>query len=793
MVTVLRRMLWRDLRASSILLLAVTAIIAIGVMCFIAMQSAYFNLRQAMDSYYRDCRMADFWLDLKKIPVAEIPTLLRVPGVAQWRERIQFAATVDMPGYDYPINARVLSLPDVERPVLNDIVLRRGGHFSNRRANEVIVNDAFARRHHLAPGGRLTLIINNRRQELWIVGTAISSEFTYMLDAGALIPDPERFGVFFVKRQFAEEIYDMSGAANQIVGTLTSDGRARSEAVLRQLEQRLAEYGVFAALPRRLQSSHQFLSNEINGLKAFASVMPLIFLVTAALVLNVLLGRIARQQRTVVGTLKALGHSSAAVFRHFLAYGFCVGLVGGLAGSGLGYLASSGMTLVYRHYFEFPYLPSNFYPVTHAIGMTVSLSCALIGGLRAARAMLRLQPAAAMRPEPPRRGGAVFLERVPWIWMRLGSAWRMALRNVLRGRWRTLVTVFSSAAGAALLANGFMFIEAQFFLLDFQFDKVTSSDVDVLFTSERGREAWDELRRVPGAVHVEPVFDLGCTMVHGHYRRLSGVKGLLPSARLTTPRDDDGRVVELPESGLVLNRQLAERLGVSPGDRLQLLPVKGDRRPREALVARLSDSYIGMAAYANIYYLSRVMGEDLVLTGAQLQTAQDPESERRIYRELKAMPGIQSVQARRDMVTMLRRTLLQNQQVFIGVLVAFAGSVFFGSILNASFVSLHERRREIASLRALGYAPHQIGTVFLREALCINLAGSILGIPTAYILVWLTALAYDSEFFRLPVVSAPWVPAATIGLGMMFTLLAHAVVYRSIVDLRVREALNVRE
>ena len=94
----------------------------------------------------------------------------------------------------------------------------------------MIVNDAFARRHQIRPGQVIHLILNNRRQELLVVGTAISSEFVYLVAPGSIAPDPEHFGVFYLKRTFAEDVFDFDGAANQVVGLLDPehvDRRAR--------------------------------------------------------------------------------------------------------------------------------------------------------------------------------------------------------------------------------------------------------------------------------------------------------------------------------------------------------------------------------------------------------------------------------------------------------------------------------------------------------------------------------------------------------------------------------------
>lgn len=148
MVSVLDRKLLREVRSSGIMLLAIGSIIAVGVMCFIYMRTAYYNLSLARFRYYNQCRMADFWIEVKKAPLVDVEQLLEVPGVTAIRPRIQFFATVDLPRVPEPLNGLVLSLPDRREPIINDIVVQSGGYFTDRKLEEVIVNSAFAQARH---------------------------------------------------------------------------------------------------------------------------------------------------------------------------------------------------------------------------------------------------------------------------------------------------------------------------------------------------------------------------------------------------------------------------------------------------------------------------------------------------------------------------------------------------------------------------------------------------------------------------------------------------------------------
>ncbi len=785
--------LLREVRGHVGMLLAVTSIIAVGVACLVTMAFSYLNLSEAKRLYYAQCRMADFSVDLKKVPLTELSALAAMPEVAEVRPRIQQYITVDLPGVPEPLSGLALSLPDRRKPILDDIVLRQGGYFSDRRDNEVIVNEQFARAHRLQPGQWIHLLLNNRQQELFIVGTAISSEFVYLLAPGAITPDAEHFGVFYLKRSYAEEVFDFKGSANQVLGRLGAAAHGSPRDLLRRAENMLSDYGVFTTTPLADQPSNKFLSQEIQGLKSFAVITPCMFLAVAALVLNVLLSRLAQQQRTVVGTLKALGYSDFQVFWHFLKFGMVVGIGGGLLGCGLGWWLARGMTSIYRTFFEFPELHSRLHWNVCALGMFVSVGCAALGSLRGSRLVLRLHPAEAMRPAPPRRGGGIFLEHLPWFWRSLGSGWRMVLRNVLRSRLRTAACIFAAAMGASVLVDGFMMQLSPQYLIDFQFRKIMRSDIDLTFKDERSQAALTEAARLPGVDRAEPVLDVACTFINGPCRKKASVTGLMSHATLTVPRDLEGRPIRVPSHGLAMSRTLADALHVGRGDLVGMQPIKGRRRLRYVPIVEVSDSYLGTAVYADIGYLSRLIDEELAISGVQLAVDSDRSHRDALYRELKRLPALQAVNERANVIRNLEKTILESQSATITLLVLFAGIVFFGSILNASLVSLAERQREVATLRVLGYGPWQIGSLLFRESMITTVLGTLLGMPLGYLLTVAIAKAYASDMLRLPIITSPGLWAITMLLAVVFGLVAHLFVQRAIHKMNWLDALKIQE
>ena len=166
---------------------------------------------------------------------------------------------------------------------------------------------------------------------------------------------------------------------------------------------------------------------------------------------------------------------------------------------------------------------------------------------------------------------------------------------------------------------------------------------------------------------------------------------------------------------------------------------------------------------------------------------------RNLLKALEERPGIESISD-----TLREKQLLQKQ--FDGslrgtalVMILFAGIIFFGSILNGALISLEERKREIATLKVLGYTDPAIGSLFLREILLTNLSGAMLGIPLGYLGLQGLVKAFENDLYAFPGVVHPLSCLWTLLLALLFVLLSYGVLYRSLRRLPWQDALNVKE
>jgi len=793
---VLNRKLRRDMFSSAATLTAVIVIIAVGTGSFIGLGSAQRILKGSQRAYYDHYRFADFWVHVKKAPEVAAARVADLPDVAEIRTRVLFDVILDLPGVVEPLSGRLISTPARGfDQTLNGICLVRGSGFSDDRDEEVILSNAFAEAHGLQPGDRIELILNRKRESFVIAGTAISPEYVYMVRGeGDFAPDAKRFAVLYVKDRYAREVLDFQDACNEIVGRLVP-GAANTvdevDLLLERIDRLLDPYGVLATTPRARQASNRFLSDEIAGLAATAVILPGIFLGVAALVLNVLASRMAQRQRTIIGTLKALGYSNRQVLGHFLGFGVLVGLTGGAAGVGLGMLMAMAMIEMYKTFFQFPTFVFEIYPDLLVIGLAISVVFALLGTTKGVWAVLRLEPAEAMRSQPPERGGAIFLERWPGLWRRLGFRTHIALRSLARNRVRTATNVLSAALATAIILTSLVLFDSVWFLLEFQFDRVVHSDADVGMRDERSVAALLEARQLPGVDYAEPVLGMVCDLRHGRHARRVSIIGLPSTHRLTTPLQADLRPIEVPPQGLVFSRKLAEVLDLAVGDRLDVTPVRGQRQTVSAVVASTVEGFLGLECYADLGYLSGLVGEARAVNSVQLRV--DPAQREGFFRAIKRLPNAQGLSVPAQAKANLEATFAENLAASLGVTVVFAGVIAFGTILSSSFIEIADRTRDVATFRVLGYRPGQIAGIFFRQNLVVFALGTLLALPLGWVMVTGSVQAYDTELFRMPVVWSLPVLLGTALVSLLFVLIVQGFVYRQVSRLDWLEGVKIKE
>ncbi len=725
-------------------------VIGAGVAMFIMYLSTFHSLRLTQQTYYDRYRFADVFAGLTRAPMNLRDRVAEIPGVARADARVVVDVTLDVPDLTEPASGRLIGIEVPPRPMLNDLFLRRGRLPSPGRPDEVLVSEAFALARDLGPGDRVGAIINGRRRELEIVGIALSPEYIYSIRPGELIPDDARFGIFWMHGRGLAAAFNMEGGFNNLALTLLP-GASESDVIAR-LDRLISIYGGLGAIPRALQTSHWYLDNELRQLQSVGLILPVIFLLVAAFLLNVVLSRIVSVQREQIAALKALGYTNVELAWHYTKLSLLIGAAGGVIGVVFGAWMGSGMTSIYNGFFRFPTLTYRLPPDVVVGGVAVSFIAAILGALNAVRSAAALPPAEAMRPEAPARFRRSVLERLG-LARYLSAPVRMILRNVGRHPVRAATSIIGIAASVAMLILGTFFLDSIAVLMDVQFFVIQRQDITVSFVLPASGRALHEIRRLPGVIDAEPMRAVPARLRAAQRSRIVSLQGLVANAELNRVVDVAGGPMRLPPDGLVLSLKLAEVLDARVGDLVTVEVLDGRRPIAQVKVAGIVEEYMGTSAYMEIDAVRRLVKEGGTLSGAFLKV--DQAHARSLYDQLKQTPMVAGVSLKRSAIESFEKTLAETFYVMIFFNLLFSSVIAFGVVYNAARVSLSERSRELASLRVLGFTRGEISFILLGELAVVILLAIPLGLLLGYAFAGALVAAFNTELYRFPLVITP--------------------------------------
>jgi len=737
------RDLWR-LRGQAI---AIALIVASGVAVLVMSLATIDALQKTTSAYYERQHFAYVFASAKRAPQSLAARIAALPGVQLVETRIVRWATVDVDGFGEPVIATLVSVPDSGKSLLNQLTLQRGRMVDPVNVDEALVNEAFADAHHLAPGDRLRVLMNGRQRNVEIAGIALSPEFIYTIGPGALMPDPKRYGVFWMSQRTLEAAYDLDGAFNDVVLTLLPGGSERL--VIEAIDTLLEPYGGTGAYPRRDQISHWFVTNEIKQLETMARILPSVFLAVAAFLTNVVLTRLVAIERAEIGLLKAFGYAGGAIAWHYTKLVIAMSGLGVLLGWAAGWGLGRWMTGVYAGLFRFPglvYLPG---ARAFVISAGVSIGAAIAGAVVAARRAGRLAPAEAMRPPSP----PLFRRREfapPWLTSWLDQPTRIVLRQVLRRPLRAFLTSLGAATSVAVLVTALQWVDAINLLVDDFFQRQQHQDVTLGLVEPARDDVVGAVSRLPGVLAVELHRVVAARLTHEQRSRREAVIGVPAGGELESLRTADGAAVRVPDDGLLLSSALADILHAHVGDTITIEVLEGRRRHIAVPVAAIFDTYIGTTAYMNRAALTRAIGEPD--TGNTLLLRLDPASSTAFFAKLKRVPAIGGATVKAAAVDMFHETMGKTMLVYVSFYVFFSCTLAVGVVYNNLRIALSERGRELATLRVLGFRTGEITYMLLGEAALLVL----FALPTGALLGWalasLMAASFATELFRVPVV-----------------------------------------
>jgi putative ABC transport system permease protein len=778
----------RDIKSNKGQYIAIIMVVVVGIAMYNAISMSFHNLNSATESYYEEYRLPHLFVRLNNAPESVVDIIGRSDGVSSAQGRLVLDVPMEIPGYEGRVQARIVSVPRSNKGALNKLHLEEGRYVSGDHRDGVLVEKLFMEFHRLDTGSSIYPIINGKRVELKVSGKAISPEYIYAVpSAQDMMPDNERFTILYLEHSFVQQLTGYDGMVNEVVLHLEDEGKVKE--VKKELEDRLKHYGLISITERKDEVSYAMMDTELNALQSMGFAYPAVFLLIGSIVIYMLLIRLVDNQRRQIGVLMALGFTKGAILFHYIGYALLVGSVGSVLGSLAGVRLAGALTRYYLTFFNIPVLQVKTYADVVILGILMSVVFCGVAGYNAAKRVLRISPAEAMRPVAPIEGKKWWGERILPFLAGLRISWRLTFRNMWRNKKRTVFTVASIAMTVGLMISIMTMLDSMEYLFDKAFGDALSYDYKVVFTGSVHRDVVKDLDEYKDVTYAEPMAEYPVRLVNGWRNENTMVTGLVQGSRVYKLFDIKGNRVEVPREGILLTEGLAESLGVKRGDTITVEALNKPGSERKIAVKGIVEQYMGGSAFMEVGALNEVLREGSTINAALVNLRYNSEE---FAGDIEGMPYVQSVKEPDDMVKQYNE-YMGLIYAYIGVIVALSCIMGFAIIYNTTTISIMERKRELASLRIMGFTNKQVAELIFNENTAVSAMGLIIGMPLGMYMAAQILKLMPEDMISLPLVIFPKTYVLAAATVAMFVILAQLANMRRISRMDLVEVMKSRE
>jgi putative ABC transport system permease protein len=728
-VSYLSRKLRRDIRRQKWQFLAVGITVAIGVMMFAAAYDSYRNLTVSYGETYDRLAFADMTITGGDDGLSDALTALAGVRAVSVRHSADLPITIG----SRTLRGRLVGMPAPQQPDVNKIDVEDGTYLMASGDPEAVAEIHVADTLALQPGDTFTVVVGpDRGIDFTIVGTAASPEYLWpAASTQEAFVDPEQFGVFFVDDGLLERVPPSVAVTETLVlydtdvDTAAIDSAVRSAAI---------SAGATSILSQADHPSNSSLQLDVDGFQQMSIAFPILFLTAAGMAMYVLLARTVFSQRAIIGTLRASGMSPVSLRRHYLGFGLWVGAVASVFGVIFGAVLGAVMTSAYTSALSIPDTVVSFRPLTILVGIVFGIGAGALSALIPARSAYRIAPAEAMRGEAPMMSGdkSVIEKAIPAL-SALPVRTRMTIRGIGRAKRRSFSTVLGVVLALVLILASGLMIDSMINVVNQWFNEISIQDADVVASRPVDDQLLVDISAVDGVAAAERVASLGVSITRDGDTFATSLQAFEAGTVMHGWTNPSG---SLPPSGVLAGAGLADRLGVSLGDRLTIDIPTLDTSIVLDLVGFV-DEPLGIPMYV-LYGVLRdalaaagVSDPDALMAEPYVTTAMtrfDETGHRSAtIAAIAGVPGGRAVQDATSLYDLLRQ-FLSLFYVFGGFMLVFGGVMAYSLMFNTVSMNVSERSTEFAALKASGMSDRTIAWMLAGENLLLTAIGIVPGI-----------------------------------------------------------------
>ena len=536
------------------------------------------------------------------------------------------------------------------------------------------------------------------------------------------------------------------------------------------------------------------LENDMGIVRGVSRVFPLFFFLVAALVCVTTMTRMVDEQRTQNGVLKALGYGSGAIVGQYLFYAGSASALGCVAGFLLGSrFLPMALWQVYRIMYSIDR------PVAFVLDWklfaactALFLFCSLGATYLVCRRDLSESAAELIRPKAPPAGKRILIERVTFLWKRVKFLHKVSIRNILRYKKRMVMMILGVGGCTALLLTGFGIRDSIQHILDYQYDEIETYDCSVSFRNAVSGEEMDEFRAAHAGDLAESVF------VHVGGMDLSAAGETVSVNAVVFEEDMDGFIdlhrgeehLAWPGPGeTVIDYRLSREYGIETGDVITLRDP--DLREVTLTVSGIFDNYIYDYAFIRSDTFREQWGSVPEIKTAYLNLTEGTDQ----HVAAASILGGEDVAAVNVLNDMRERigSMLSSLNYIVLIVLVCAGALAFIVLYNLTNISINERRREIATLKVLGFYPSESAAYVFRENMILTGISALIGLPMGYALLWYVMRQIKISSFYFGCRAAPLSYVLAVALTFVFATVVAFLLYFKLEKIDMADSLKAIE
>ena len=532
-------------------------------------------------------------------------------------------------------------------------------------------------------------------------------------------------------------------------------------------------------------------------MKNIGEVFPVIFFLVAALISLTTMTRMVEEERTQIGTMKALGYSKADIAAKYLLYALFATMGGSIFGILIGekilpYIIIRAYGIMYLHMNTIR-IPYNMKFALIASGAAVF--CTMIATLEACIRELRAWPAVLMRPPAPKQGKRVWIEKIPFLWKHLSFTWKSTVRNLFRYKKRFFMTIIGIGGCMGLLLVGFGLRDSIMDVAILQYQDIQIYDGMVILDEDADQEEQDKLQQeLADDDSVEAFAEVSMKKVEfasGNSRLdvyLMVVPDDVPIDEFVKFRSRTTKeAYELDEQGMLLTEKAGKLLGVSAGDSLEMT---GENRGVAIPVSHICENYMSHFAYMTDGMYRRLYGTAPEYNSILYRVAErDEKVAEKAGERAMQMDAALSVTYTGNTKNQLDNMLTALDSVIV-VLILSAGMLAFVVLYNLNNININERKRELATIKVLGFYDREVAAYVYRENILLTILGSIFGAFLGMLLhrFIIVTVEVDLCMFGRNISLLSYAVSALITCG--FSILVNGVMYFKLKKIDMVESLK---